>query len=193
MGKSSRFFAEAGALGVGGVIFACILWAVAAIEHYRDKNVPAFWFLLGGCGAFCFGAFMAWSKADDRANEHRPQIGFRADLRGFYLAHLAGDPVRFIEISPLIKRTGTIVRFEQVDFLEPNKQITLVPHLEIAGLKKGSDMGAIVNVLCSWVSREVIDYPVTIQFRWGNEHLEENVVLRWIGTEKRFITARPSD
>ncbi len=186
--KSIDFLRKPDHLGVGSVIFAFVLWGIAYFEPLRDKNISAFWFLLGGCAAFSFSAFMAWSKADDRANERKPRVEFRADRYGFYLAHLSGDPVRFIEISPIVKRSATLVRFDRVDFIEPTKQVMLNPHLEIAGLQKGSDMSGIINVMFSCNKNESIEYPIKLRFRWNGDSFEERILLRWIGRDRRFVT-----
>jgi len=192
MGKLYRFFAEAGSLGVGGVIFAFVLWAIALEEHYRNQNVPAVWFLLGGCLAFCFGAFMAWSKADDRANERKPRLAFSADLEGFYLTHLQGDPARFVEVSPLVKPNGTSLRFDPVDFLGPNNKQELRFRLNIVGDVE-SDVRKIVLVMFEvGTGRPEPAYTVTVSFRWNKESLKESVRLLWVQGEMRFET-KPFD
>ncbi len=196
MGKIQRFFAEAGALGVGSVIFAFVLWIIAAIEHYKDKNIPATGFLIGGCASFCLGAFMAWSKADDRANEHKPKLGFSADRQSFYLTHLAGDPARFIEIDTIIKRPsdprGTKLHFDPIDFLSSamnSCQRALTFRLEILpGDKVETDMGKVIAVMFSGHSKPSASFPVTIRFSWNKERVEERIILTWITEERRFET-----
>jgi hypothetical protein len=190
MGKFRRFFSEAGTLGMGGVIFAFVFWGIAAEEHVRDKSVPAFWFLVGGCAAFCFGCFMAWAKADDRANERKPKLGFSADRQGFYLTHLEGESARFIEVNPLIKPSGTKLHFDPVDFLGGKERIDLIFRLELIpqGEKCLSDMGRVLGVMFSAHSRERASYPITIRFRWNQDCLEEKVMLTWDSRDRRFET-----
>lgn len=188
MRKLIRFFSEAGALGVGGVIFALILWAIALREHFENQNIPAVWFLLGGCAAFCFGAYMAWSKADDRANNRKPKLGFSADKNGFYLTHLEGETARFITVEPLTKDNGTNVYFDQVDFLGANNKHELSPHLEIAKVPRPTDMGRIAAVM---FSAGCVSYPISIKFFWNDEWLEEKVWLVWTGKERRNFFTRP--
>lgn len=173
---------------MGGVIFAFVLWAIALVEHYKNQNVPAAWFLLGGCAVFCFGAFMAWSKADDRANERKPKLAFSADLEGFYLTHLQGDPARFIEVSPLFKPSGSSLRFDPLDFLAPNNKQKLRFRLNI-GRDRESDMRKVVYIMFEGgTSRTEITYAVTVSFRWNEESLKETVRLLWIQDENRFET-----
>jgi hypothetical protein len=196
MGKVRRFCAEAGALGVGSVIFACVLWIVAAVEHERGENIPATWFLFGGCAAFCFGAFMAWSKADDRANERKPKLGLWADRQSLYLTHLQGDPARFIKIDPILKRPdsphSTKLHFDPIDFLSSamtSCQRALSFRLEILpGDKLETDVGKVIGVMFSDHSQPSASFPVTIRFLWNHEEVKEKIILTWIHEEKRFET-----
>jgi hypothetical protein len=193
MEKLQRFFAEAGALGVGSVIFAFVLWIIAAFEHYKESNIPAFWFLIGGCISFCIGAFMAWSKADDRANERKPKLGFSADRDGFYLTHLKGDAAQFIEIETVEKRPdtrhGTKLSFDPLDFLGVGTTATLRVRLEVLPKdKKLADMGQVVGVMFSGWSMPRASFPIKIRFRWNEAIVEDTIVLTWISEEKRFET-----
>lgn len=192
MGKLYRFFAEAGALGVGGVIFAFVLWAIALGEHYESRNVPAGWFFVAGCIAFCFGAFMAWSKADDMANARRPKLGFSADLDGFYLTHLQGDPARFIDVSPLVKPSGSSLRFDPLDFLAPNTKQELHFRLNIVGDRESDVRKAALIMFEGGTGRPELSYQVTVSFFWNEERVLETVHLSWVQPEKRFET-RPLD
>lgn len=192
MRKITRFFAEAGALGVGGVLFAFVLWGIALLEHAKNKNIPALWLLLGGCIAFSFGAFMAWSKADDRANERMPKLGFSGDGQGFYLTHLEGEAARFIRIEPLVNPRGTKLHFDPVDFLGGKSKIPLNFRLEILPQDKNiADMGKALAIMFSAHSKDSASYPIKIRFRWNRETLEEKVVITWIVDEKRFETLPP--
>jgi hypothetical protein len=196
MAKLRRFFAEAGKLGMGGVIFAFFFWVISLIEHVQDKNIPALRYFVCGCVAFCFGCFMAWRKADDRANERRPKLGFSADYQAFYITHLGGDPARFIEIEPIAKQPenphSTKLHFDPVDFLSSAMtacQKALSARLEILpGEKIQTDMGKVLAVMFSAYSQPSASFPVKIRFRWDQEEVEEQIMLTWISEEKRFET-----
>jgi hypothetical protein len=188
MEKVRRFFAEAGALGVAGVIFAFVLWIIAAIEHFNDKNIPASWFMLGGCVAFCFGSFMAWSKADDRANERKPRLAFSADEGGFYLTHLQGAPAQFIEISPMVKPNNTNLRFDPLDFLGIGQKLALNFRLDIGGDRVSDLRKATIIMFEVGASGRNICYPITISFQWNGERVKDTIFLSWVQNEKRFET-----
>lgn len=68
------FFLAAGFLGGGSVILAIILFTVAVIEHYRDRNVGATWLFVIGCLAFCFGAFSAWQEERRAVGEKSSEV-----------------------------------------------------------------------------------------------------------------------
>jgi hypothetical protein len=188
MGKIRRFFAEAGALGVASVSFGVILWIIAAIEHSKDKNIPAIWFLLIGCLAFCIGSYLAWSKADDRANERKPKLGFSADRQGFYLSHLEGETARFIQIE-LSNPGPTKLHFDPVDFIGGGKRTALTFRLEIVpGERTLEDMGKVLLLIFSSHTKAETEYPITLRFKWNRDSVEEKVLLRWISEDKRFET-----
>jgi hypothetical protein len=188
--KVRRFCTEAGALGVGSVIFAFVLWIIAEVEHERSQNISATWFLLGGCVAFCLGAFMAWSKADDRANDRKPKLGFSADLHGFYVTHLEGETAPFIEIESLAKAPrGSKVHFDPVDFIGGGKKVLLTCRLEIVpGERFVEGMEKILIIIFSSLTKPETEYPITLRFNWNDERLEEKIMLRWISEDKRFET-----
>ncbi len=57
------------AQGVGSVTGSVVLFALAAVEHSRDKNVSGFSFLFAGCVLFCFGFARAVIGRNDKLLE----------------------------------------------------------------------------------------------------------------------------
>jgi hypothetical protein len=196
MGKIPRFCGEAGALGLGSVSFAFISWVLAAVEHHRDKNAPAFWLILIGCAFFCIGCFKAWWKADDRANARRPQLGFSADANAFYLTHLEGAPARSITIDPIIKYPNNPLsiklHFDPVDFLSAAMtacKTALTCRLEnIPGKKEPTGMPMVRELMFSSLTKPSMAFPVTVRFLWNGKQVQEKWVITWISETKRFET-----
>ena len=179
-----------------GFAITAALLCVSLWEHHSGHNVRAVWLFVGACLSFCFGCFVAWSKADDRANERRPKLGLWADRQSLYLTHLQGDPARYITIDSILKRAGsplsTKLHFDSVDFLSSattSCQKALSVRLEILpGKKEQADMGKVLAVMFSGHSRPSTSFPVTIRFQWNQEEIEERLVITWIATERRFET-----
>jgi hypothetical protein len=63
-----RFVQGAGSLGAGSVLLSIVLLGISVEEHFRDKNIPAYWLILAAVVSFSFGAYRAW------ANEHESLV-----------------------------------------------------------------------------------------------------------------------
>ena len=176
-GKGRRFFAEAGAIGVCGFVITLALLVISLVEHHTGHTLRALYLFVGACCSFCFGCFVAWSKADDRANERKPQLGFSADREGFYLKHLQGDAVRFIKIEPIGKPNGTKLHFDSVDFLREGDRKELVFRLEISQAERTANMEKIIGIIFSGWTTSYAEYPVVIRFQWNEEELKDRVIL----------------
>ena len=57
-----RFVKAAGSIGGGSVGLAIVLFVVSIYEHFRDKNIPAYWLLLAAAVFFTFGAYRGWAS-----------------------------------------------------------------------------------------------------------------------------------
>ena len=56
-----KFLKAAGSIGGGSVGLAIVLFGISIEEHFRDKNVNAYWLVLAAGIAFAFGAYHAWA------------------------------------------------------------------------------------------------------------------------------------
>jgi hypothetical protein len=71
--NTPEFIADAGAWGIASVITAAVLFGIGLWEHYRDKSVPAFWFICLTIPLFWIGAYAAWLK------KHKSVIALQMD------------------------------------------------------------------------------------------------------------------
>jgi hypothetical protein len=63
-----RFVQGAGNLGLGSVLLSIILLGISVEEHFRDKDIPAYWLMFTAIASFSFGAYRAWM------NEHESLV-----------------------------------------------------------------------------------------------------------------------
>jgi hypothetical protein len=60
-----RFVQAAGIYGGGSVGLAIVCFVISIIEHFIDKNINEYWFVLAGAAFFAFGAYTAWAREHD--------------------------------------------------------------------------------------------------------------------------------
>jgi hypothetical protein len=65
------FIRAAGTLGATSVALSVVLFVVSIVEHERDKNVPAYWFIYLAPAFFAVGAYLAWSAERDKWEEEK--------------------------------------------------------------------------------------------------------------------------
>ncbi len=87
-----EFVVAAGVLGGGSVILAIVLFVIAAIEHFRDRNVAAAWLFIIACLAFCFGAFSAWNQERESVERSTTEIShLNEQIASLVESHIAAD------------------------------------------------------------------------------------------------------
>jgi hypothetical protein len=82
-----RFLQSAGAIGGGSVGLAIVLFAVSIIEHFIDKKINAYWFVLVGAAFFAFGSYTAWERKQEALTkeiEKNTKPSLNVELKGAF-------------------------------------------------------------------------------------------------------------
>jgi hypothetical protein len=82
-----RFLRSAGAIGGGSVGLAIVLFAVSIVEHFIDKNINAYWFVLVGAAFFAFGSYTAWERKQEALTkeiERNTKPSLNIELKGAF-------------------------------------------------------------------------------------------------------------
>jgi hypothetical protein len=90
--KFRMFFSASGKLGVGSVIFAIVFLSVGIFEHYKEKNITSFSFVLLAFICLGWGSYLAWSAEYDKLEkeiEKNSKPHFTVDISEF--VRNAGD------------------------------------------------------------------------------------------------------
>lgn len=64
MRRFGQFILDSGRWGVASDIAALVSLGFAIVEHFRDRQVAAFWFMGATVILFCCGTYTAWFKKD---------------------------------------------------------------------------------------------------------------------------------
>jgi hypothetical protein len=135
-----KFLKAAGSIGGGSVGLAIVLFGISIEEHFRDKNVNAYWLVLTAGIAFAFGAYLAWADEFEKNTEPILKI------------ELAGS---FFEVSRMPHSQDTLIRiYAYLKVMNLSIQETVIKdgtlEMTVGGIRYkgvGDDMTAKGNVI----------------------------------------------
>jgi len=96
-----KFLKAAGSIGGGSVVLAIVLFVISIEEHFRNKNVNAYWLLLIAAIAIAFGAYRAWAAQSETNTKPNLKIELTGAL--FEVSHMPHTQDTLIRIYAYLK------------------------------------------------------------------------------------------
>lgn len=147
----------------------------------------------------------AMKRTDLRsATDHRPHLAFYSTQKTsanwfsephlFSVSHLGGDAAQYIQIDPIESaRNGNVrILFDEIPFLDQHMK-NGAPRfwLDIGGRWVAHDKAGNVRFVffqrdSTSLGKPIVEYPVTIRFKWGKEEIKERFRLTWDQTRERL-------
>ena len=112
----------------------------------------------------------------------------------FELVHLGGDPAQNIEIEDIHSdRGGNLwIRFEPIPYLNSQRP-SIKPNfwIDIAGRRVGEDSAGNARFVvfsrdATLQRKRIVSYPVSIQFRWDREIVNDKYLVTWSQIDERL-------
>jgi hypothetical protein len=96
-----KFLKAAGSIGGGSVGLAIVLFGISIEEHFRDKNVNAYWLVLVAAIAIAFGAYRAWAGEFEKNTKPSLKIELTGAL--FEVSHMPHTQDTLIRIYAYLR------------------------------------------------------------------------------------------
>lgn len=103
-----RFLKAAGSIGGGSVGLAIVLFGISIEEHFRDKNVNAYWLVLAAGITFAFGSYRAWAGEFEMNTE--PVLKIELTGAFFEVSHMPHSQDTLIRIYAYLKVTNLSIQ-----------------------------------------------------------------------------------